>query len=56
MPKRQVVISEELEEKVSSLYGMGMSFRDIAARVKETYAMDILPLRSLRLPTKLFPL
>jgi hypothetical protein len=29
--KRQVVISEELEEKVISLYGMGMSFRDIAA-------------------------
>jgi transposase-like protein len=26
VPKRQVVISEELEEKAISLYGMGMSF------------------------------
>jgi transposase-like protein len=35
------VISEELEEKVISLYGMGMSFRDIAAHIKEMYAMEI---------------
>jgi transposase-like protein len=41
VPKRQVVISEELEEKVISLYGMGMSFRDIAAHIKEMYAMEI---------------
>jgi hypothetical protein len=41
VPKRQVVISEELEEKVISLYGMGMSFRDIAAHIKEMYSMEI---------------
>ncbi len=41
VPKRQVVISEELEEKVISLYGIGMSFRDIAAHIKEMYSMDI---------------
>jgi transposase-like protein len=41
VPKRQMVISEELEEKVISLYGMGMSFRDIAAHIKEMNSMDI---------------
>lgn len=39
--KRQMATSEELEEKVIPLYGMGMSFHDIAAHIKEMYAMGI---------------
>jgi transposase-like protein len=41
LPKRQVVITEELEEKVIGLYGLGMSTRDIAGHIKEMYQMDI---------------
>lgn len=41
LPKRQVVITEELEEKVIGLYGLGMSTRDISGHIKEIYQMDI---------------
>lgn len=41
LPKRQVVITEELEEKVIGLYGLGMSTRDISGHIKEMYQMDI---------------
>lgn len=41
LPKRQVVITEELEEKVTGLYGLGMSTRDITSHIKEIYQMDI---------------
>ena len=56
VPKRQVVISEELEEKVISLYGMGMSFRDIAAHIKEMYAMDISAATLSSITDKVIPL
>ncbi len=54
--KRQVVISEELEEKVISLYGMGMSFRDIAAHIKEMYAMEISAATLSTITDKVIPL
>jgi transposase-like protein len=41
LPKRQLIITAELEEKVISLYGLGMSTRDITKYVKEMYQMDI---------------
>ena len=41
LPKRQVIITEELEEKVISLYGLGLSTRDISKHIKELYQMDI---------------
>jgi putative transposase len=41
LPKRQVIITAELEEKVIGLYGLGMSTRDITKYVKEMYQMDI---------------
>lgn len=41
VPKRQVIITEELEEKVIGLYGLGMSTRDITGHIKEMYQMDI---------------
>ena len=41
VPKRQVIITEELEEKVIGLYGLGMSTRDITSHIKEMYQMDI---------------
>jgi transposase-like protein len=41
LPKRQVVITEELEEKVIGLYALGVSTRDITKHIKELYQMDI---------------
>lgn len=39
--KRQVIITEELEEKVIGLYDLGLSTRDITKYIKEMYQMDI---------------
>jgi transposase-like protein len=41
LPKRQLIITEELEQKVIGLYGMGVSTRDITKHIKEIYQMDI---------------
>jgi putative transposase len=41
VPKRQVIITEQLEEKVISLYGMGLSLRDISTHIQELYGFDI---------------
>jgi putative transposase len=41
LPKRQLLITTELEEKIINLYGLGMSTRDITKYVKEMYQMDI---------------
>jgi len=41
LPKRQVVITEELEEKVIGLYSLGLSTRDISKHIKEPCQMDI---------------
>ena len=41
LPKRQLIVTEELEEKVISLYGLGVSNRDIIKHIKEMYHMDI---------------
>ena len=41
LPKRQVIITEELEDKVIDLYGRGVSTRDISDHIKEMYQMEI---------------
>lgn len=41
LPKRQVIITEELEDKVIGLYGRGVSTRNISDHIKEMYQMDI---------------
>lgn len=40
-PKRQVIITEQLEDKVIGLYALGTSTRDISKHIKEIYQMDI---------------
>jgi hypothetical protein len=37
LPKRQIIITEELEDKVIALYGRGVSTRDISDYIKEMY-------------------
>ncbi len=41
LPKRQVVITSELEDKVIALYACGVSTRDIAGHIKEIYQMEL---------------
>lgn len=41
LPKRQLIITSELEDKVIGLYGLGLSTRDISAHIKEMYHMEI---------------
>jgi putative transposase len=41
LPKRQLIVTQELEDKVIGLYGLGLGTRDIAKHIKEMYQMDI---------------
>ncbi|MEL5901250.1 IS256 family transposase [Elizabethkingia anophelis] len=41
VPKRQLIITDELEGNILSMYARGMSTRDIVGYVKEMYAMEI---------------
>jgi putative transposase len=39
--KRETILAENLEPTILSMYGLGMSFRDISSHLKEMYNMDI---------------
>ena len=39
--KHQTTISDEIEEKILSMYGLGMSYKDIASHIKEIYQINI---------------
>lgn len=39
--KRETILAESLAPKIIGLYGLGMSFRDIAAHIEEMYDMEI---------------
>ena len=39
--KRQTILSDSLESKILSLYGQGLSLRDISKHIKEMYDSDI---------------
>lgn len=39
--KHQTSISNEIEEKIIALYGLGMSYKDIAAHLQEMYGLDV---------------
>ncbi|MCJ8166103.1 IS256 family transposase [Pontibacter sp. E15-1] len=39
--KRETVLAENLEPRILSMYGLGMSLRDISSHLKEVYDMDI---------------
>lgn len=41
LPKRQLILTSDLEEKVTAMYAKGMSTRDISGFIKEMYAMEI---------------
>jgi transposase-like protein len=39
--KRQTILADNLSAKIIGLYGLGMSYRDIASHIKELYDTDI---------------
>jgi putative transposase len=39
--KRETILTENLESKIIGMYGLGMSFRDISAHIKDMYDTDI---------------
>jgi len=39
--KHQTTISDEIEEKILSMYGLGMSYRDISTHIEEIYQVSI---------------
>ncbi len=39
--KHQTTISNEIEEKILSMYGLGMSYKDIASHIEDIYQVNI---------------
>lgn len=39
--KHQTTISTEIEDKIIALYGLGMSYKDIAAHLQEMYGLEV---------------
>lgn len=39
--KHQTTMSDELEQKIIALYGLGMSYKDISSHIKEMYGIDV---------------
>jgi putative transposase len=54
--KRQVVITEQLEEKVISLYGLGMSLRDLSTHIQELYGFELSAQTLSTITDKIIPL
>lgn len=55
VPKRQLIITEELEDNVIAMYARGMSTRNISDYVKEMYAMDISATEISHITDKIIP-
>lgn len=53
--KRQLIITEELEDNVIAMYARGMSTRNISDYVKEMYAMDISATEISHITDKIIP-
>jgi len=54
--KRETILAESLEHKIIGLYGLGMSFRDISAHIKEMYDTDISATTLSSITDKVIPL
>ena len=54
--KRQTVLNASLDNKILGLYGLGMSYQDIAAHLKEMYDFDVSPGTLSAVTDKLLPL
>lgn len=54
--KRETILAESLEQKIIGMYGLGMSFRDISAHLKEMYDTDISAATLSAITDKVIPL
>lgn len=55
LPKRQLIITEDLEGHVLSMYARGMSIRAMQGYVQEMYGMDISPAEISRITDSVLP-
>ena len=55
LPKRQRSLGLSLENKILSLYSMGMSYRDIASHIEEMYGMELSPSQLTTITDKVWP-
>ena len=53
--KRQTVLNASLDNKILGLYGLGMSYQDIASHLKEMYDFDVSPGTISAVTNKLIP-
>lgn len=53
--KRQTVLNASLDNKILGLYGLGMSYQDIASHLKEMYDFDVAPATISAVTDKLIP-
>ncbi len=55
IPKRKRTLGLSLENKILSLYSLGMSYRDISNHIEEMYGMDISPAQITAITDKIWP-
>lgn len=55
LPKRQRTLGPSLENKILSLYSLGMSYRDISGHIMEMYGMDLSPSQLTAITDKVWP-
>jgi len=55
IPKRQRTLGLSLENKILSLYSMGMSYRDISHHIEEMYGMDVSPAQITTITDRIWP-
>ena len=55
VPKRQRNLGPSLENKILSLYSLGMSYRDIASHIMEMYGMELSPAQLTAITDKIWP-
>ena len=56
MKKRQTVLNASLDDKILGLYGLGMSYQDIADHLEEMYGVDVSPALISKVTDKLLPI
>ena len=54
--KRETILANSLESKIIGMYGLGMSFRDISAHIKDMYDSDISAATLSAITDKIIPL
>lgn len=54
--KRQIIISDEIEDKVLRLYSRGLSVRDITEHIEEVYGFTLSPMTLSRITDRVIPL